>query len=235
MKDLLKEIVENKRVVVVGPSPHLEGKRLGSLIDSYDVVCRLNEIFPANLEKDYGSRTDVTFWNLCNAGLPNFKQMIKENPQKLKEIKLIVCPRNSLHVTPYHEGNFSPDQNVHKNYLSLNIKNPFFHIGNELNEKFESSIGCHPTVGALSILTILEYNIKKLYICGMSFFQTPSRYNSSKEKICTIVNGGKPPPSLYTKPGHDIGKEVEYLKSIIKNNTHISGDYYFKNIFYKNN
>jgi len=51
MKDLLRPIVENKKVVIVGPSPHLENKRLGSLIDSYDIVCRINEIFPENMEK----------------------------------------------------------------------------------------------------------------------------------------------------------------------------------------
>ena len=98
----LKSLIEGKRVAIVGPSPHLMGTKMGELIDSYDVVCRLNEIFPNGLEDDYGTRTDIAFWNLCNAAMPNFKQMIIENKKKLEEINLIVCPRHSLHVLPHH-------------------------------------------------------------------------------------------------------------------------------------
>ena len=234
MKDLLKEIVENKRVALVGPSPHLENKRLGSLIDSYDVICRLNEVHPKNLEHDYGTRTDIAFWSVHDAALPHFKQMIKEDPQKTQKIKLIVCPRNSLHVTPFHEGGFTKERNIFKNYNKLGIDNSFFHIGDELNQKIESSIGCHPTIGALSILCLLNYNIEKLYICGMSFFETKEKYNNSTKNTLIRSNNGIPPKCLNPKPGHNVKKEVDYLKQFFVSCKNVDGDYYFKKIF-KNN
>lgn len=229
----LKSLIEGKRVAIVGPSPHLMGTKMGELIDSYDVVCRLNEIFPNGLEDDYGTRTDIAFWNLCNAAMPNFKQMIIENKKKLEEINLIVCPRHSLHVLPHHLGILDPNQNVFKNYQSLQINNDFYHIGDDLNNKLEKSFGCHPTVGALTIMSILQFEVKELYVCGMSFFKTNNRYNTSKENTYTIANGGIPPKSLYTKPGHNLNKEITFLSRKLKNFDNVTGDDYFKKIILK--
>ena len=39
----LEKLVKNKRVALVGPSPHLVGSNLGDKIDSFDIVCRINE------------------------------------------------------------------------------------------------------------------------------------------------------------------------------------------------
>ena len=209
----LKALVNQKKVIVVGPSPHLENKSMGSLIDSYDIVCRLNEVFPTDMEKDYGSRTDIAFWSIPNAGLKDFREMIKQEREKMSNIKLVVCPRHSLHVTPYHEGNFNPNNNIFKNYESLEIENDFCHIGDELNTEFEKSIGCHPSVGTLALLSLLKCDFKKLYICGMSFYQTKRRYNKSAEKVYTAANQGITPAFCYMKSGHDTGKEIKYLQN----------------------
>ena len=57
-----RNLFNNKRVALVGPSPHILGKNLGKFIDSFDTVVRVNEIGVINnLYKDYGSRTDVAF------------------------------------------------------------------------------------------------------------------------------------------------------------------------------
>ena len=77
---------------------------------------------------------------------------------------------------------------------------------------------------------MIGYEIKELFVCGMSFFQTKNRYNISKERTYTIANGGTPPSSLFNKPGHDLQKEVSFLRKKIKNLEHISGDSYFNKI-----
>ena len=57
---MLKDLVKNKRVALVGPSPHILGKKQGSYIDSFDIVIRVNEFgIPSSLYEDYGSRTDI--------------------------------------------------------------------------------------------------------------------------------------------------------------------------------
>ena len=38
----LWNLVKDKSVIVVGPSPHLKGEKLGSFIDSFDLEVRIN-------------------------------------------------------------------------------------------------------------------------------------------------------------------------------------------------
>jgi len=57
--------VNKSRVLIVGPSPHLEGMGLGNLIDSYDIIVRMNQGYKLmkELPNDYGSRVDMLFLN----------------------------------------------------------------------------------------------------------------------------------------------------------------------------
>lgn len=57
--------MKDKKVIIVSSSPHLEGIRLGKLIDDYDIVVRMNQGYRLmkSLPKDYGSRVDMLFLN----------------------------------------------------------------------------------------------------------------------------------------------------------------------------
>ena len=70
---------DNKRIVLVGPSPHLIRKNLGKFIDSFDVVVRVNELgVVGEMSKDYGSRTDISFLTLTDESLPIYMKMKEE-------------------------------------------------------------------------------------------------------------------------------------------------------------
>ena len=228
----LESIITNKRVALVCPSPHLQGENLGELIDSYDVICRVNEIFSCmGMEEDYGSRTDVCFWNLgCNF-MNAFKTMIDNSYGKFDNVKLVVCPRHSLHVTPHHIGNFSPNKNVFANFKSLNIDKKFFHIGDDKNNEFESSIGCHPSLGTLALLTMLEYNVKELYVCGMSFYTTKIRYNDAQ--ISYLKKHNLPVRHSYQPASHNSMKEMQYIRKIALNYPNLMGDDYFNKLIFE--
>ena len=64
----LEKLVTGKRIAVVGPSSHLTGLGGGELIESYDLVVRINQHFsvPQHQWIDYGVRTDILF-NCYNA------------------------------------------------------------------------------------------------------------------------------------------------------------------------
>ena len=76
---MLKDLVKNKKVALVGPSPHILGKKQGSFIDSFDIVIRVNEFgIPSSLYEDYGSKTNIIFVALHENSNSIFKEMIKK-------------------------------------------------------------------------------------------------------------------------------------------------------------
>lgn len=58
-----RDYINGKNVIIVGPSNSLEGKGLGKVIDSYDIVIRINRWYYMNNHNDYGSRCDVYYVN----------------------------------------------------------------------------------------------------------------------------------------------------------------------------
>mgnify|MGYP001585961688 CR=1 FL=1 len=72
----LEKILSGKTVILVGPSPYLSGKENGKLIDQYDIICRMNEVFPVGQANDYGSRTDIAFLNKI------YSYLIKYDPNR---------------------------------------------------------------------------------------------------------------------------------------------------------
>lgn len=61
----LTDFIKDKRVIIIGPSPWMTDKKLGKLIDSYDIVVRLNSglVLPKKNPTDFGSRTDLLYIN----------------------------------------------------------------------------------------------------------------------------------------------------------------------------
>jgi hypothetical protein len=62
----MQDFIQNKNVIIVGPSPCIIRKNYGPKIDSYDVVIRTNGGFPVQEEyqKDYGSKCDILYTNV---------------------------------------------------------------------------------------------------------------------------------------------------------------------------
>lgn len=67
MKLEYSRYINNKRVVFVGASPILKGRKLGDWIDSFDIVVRSNNAInltrDRSFSRDYGSHTDVLYTN----------------------------------------------------------------------------------------------------------------------------------------------------------------------------
>ena len=171
-KDLLS-IIENKRVALVGPSPHLIDTNSGSLIDNYDVVVRMNDIVPIErLRKDYGSRTDIMFHNLGTPWMPGLKRKIDLFPEQFDNLKMIVC--TSLKADHYHHdwtlANSAGHQRLINNFNSINRNNiPFHWIGHKNYMKLYGYYNCELYTGTATVSLLSAYPIKELYITGMTF------------------------------------------------------------------
>ena len=223
--DKLKNNLKHKSVAIIGPAPSLEKKKLGKFIDSHDIVIRINEFISEENSIDYGSRTDILFLNLNNHSVEINKKMFYEKKISANNIRLIVCPRNSLHVSPFHEKNFKKEENIFKNFKLIGTNTELFHIGNNKNKYLEDLIGCHPTVGTLALALLNEIETKNIFVAGFSWYKTKFSYNK------TLFNFLEPFGfDNKNKLGHKNDIEIKFLRTLFSNNKNISGDAYFNTI-----
>ena len=220
-----QKILNNKTIAVVGPSPHLMGKNLGNKIDSYDIVCRLNELRPVGLEDDYGKKADVLFWHLNNCDKHEFMIQRDVDPLGFKNVQMLVYPRQHQDVNRRGCGTSTPLENA----TTWFPETPFYQTDTKAVKSIEDAYQAHLTVGTLSLLMILECNFKELYVCGMSFYRHTGnregyRYHTSQ------------PTQAHTRgEPHEIDKDIRCLRNFFKNRKNVSGDEYFKKIILQNN
>tara|TARA_B100000965_G_scaffold406497_1_gene445724 strand:- start:3946 stop:4758 length:813 start_codon:yes stop_codon:yes gene_type:complete len=227
---MLKHYFENKKIIIVGPSPHLIGKNYGEFIESFDLVVRVNELgVITEMSKDYGSRTDISFLTLTDEALEIYAVMKKE--VDFKNLKLIVHPRHEYNLNPI--TNLGNTKNVNEYYSSLNLDIEFIHIEEPSFEKRCEIFECFPSTGALAIFQILNYNFSELFICGFSFYTTKYRYSPKGLEYFRIPKKNQNKHN-FRQSGHDTRQEVKALRSLIKNHENVSGDSFFRKIILSN-
>ena len=108
----LQQIIQNKTVALVGPSNFLHNKKLGKLIDSYDVVIKINNfhILPSI---DYGKKTDILFHNFFGTIPP--KLLVGAHP-------FPKCPNKQSFQISKKKYNNILHQDFPEELLSVNIK-----------------------------------------------------------------------------------------------------------------
>ena len=94
----LVNYLKDKTVAFVGPASYLVGKSKGKLIDSHDVVVRIQpEIWD---EKDFGSRTDIIQSCLNSSYSPKVVKFLENTPIN-KRPKFIICNDTVAREVPH--------------------------------------------------------------------------------------------------------------------------------------
>ena len=152
----LAKLLEGKRVAYVCPSPHLRGMKMGSHIDSHDLVVRVNQSYdmPEEDWEDYGSRTDILM-NCLNIHKIN---ALRTGIDFARSLKYIVCPMVSMWDV----------QRVH-DFLD-EVGTPWHNVCDGYLFKVFKEVGTTCNTGLMGIITLLNYDIKELYVTGMTFF-----------------------------------------------------------------
>lgn len=147
--------LENKRVVVVGPSSTVVGENQGKEIESFDVVVRLNFQWPVadELVKDIGSRMDVLY-HCCNADYFISDMFVEEFSQTK-----FACFQNNI------------DSRILRFYCK-NKNIPVLDVSAEY-EKLNNNLQVEINTGLVAINHLLKYPLKELGIYGITFYQTP--------------------------------------------------------------
>jgi len=180
VNEYLLELVEGKRVAIIGPAPHLENLGDGPWIDEHDIIIRPNQFYiPDKLKKDYGSRTDIMFHNFGTIWMNGLKDNIIKYTEQFNSLRMLVCPL--IYGTRGKEDNYMSWSENHIGDVVSNADRvrggiPFYWVGVKKYKNWIKEIGCEPYTGFLTILTILEYPIKELYVSGFDFYMSNKVY-----------------------------------------------------------
>ena len=193
----------NKKVILVVPSKSLVISKLGKIIDSYDIVCRMNnsgrpELLNGDYKEIIGNKKDI--WFCKNFGLFN----IFPNPGYDKLVGF-VQGNAAYPMTPEVISKFSHvvQQASKKGAKTLNdcIKTL---------KEFNNNTS-RPSCGILSIFYLLE-KYDKIHICGMDGFKGGHWYGnkfiSSQDKSDILAAKGS--------GAHNVILEQEYINYLIQ-------------------
>ena len=190
---------------MVGPAPYLENQKIGSLIDSFDVVVRLKSGYPIpnQLKKDIGNRIDLWYTNLK----PDQNHLISSTYENMEKngLKTIVFPypinyeRNNafkmsiLKLIGLLRRNFQQGvDSIQKHFKRRNKPCPFNITYDNTSLYFQNLgkiIGCRPTTGMLAIMDLLQYDIKKLQLVGFSFRYEVLNEQENQSKNTNLFEG----------------------------------------------
>lgn len=143
------DFINNKKIIIVGPSPNILEKGYGEYIDSFDVVIRTNGGFPVNpeLQNDYGSRCDVIY---INSHFTSFHLLERIEDYIKNDVKFVLYKDNKRLKT--------------QEIQSLeNLKLSFIRWENHYSNIL---------TGIYIIFNLIQLKVKEITITGMDFYET---------------------------------------------------------------
>jgi hypothetical protein len=205
--------IKDKNVIIVGPSPWMNGKKLGKEIDKYDIVVRLNhgmDLCSSNPE-DFGTKTDVIFINQMMR-----RHYKNELPKEWLNVPyLIILYQRCMNIFNFHFRQGSKMKcNLCKSYIEkvhlidihpkdgivhykcLNNCDPIKekHIKIYMDEFREYFDEMDFVIGLRAVLYLLLFKPKKISVYGFDFYNAiKNNKNYSRNDIYTpnykILNG----------------------------------------------
>lgn len=156
----------NKKIAIVGAADSLLDNKNGKLIDSYDIVIRINKAPHSWNENkmDYiGSKFTYLYHSFFENDFSGGGE-IDWNLYRKLGIKKVVNPNYSKAGLKTHLNYYKRNFNFNKTYI-LSRKSSKS-IAKDLN-------GYVPTVGFSALSSVLQSDCKEIFITGFTFFKTP--------------------------------------------------------------
>lgn len=170
LRDDLKPLFEGKRVAIVGPADSATMEKKGEYIDGFDLVIRLNKGYQLLQNEDIrhyvGSRTDVLFSRLDNRECLNPETFDDKLLESQKIQHLVGFWRTEPYGAYHRVLSFVRE---HSARFGSKIKL----LTLETYTEILKSIGySKPSVGYIALRTVLESDVKLLYVTGITFYLT---------------------------------------------------------------
>jgi hypothetical protein len=214
-----KKYIENKSIIIVGPAESLFNEEKEDFIDNFDIVCRIKKSYPIdkNKIKYTGGRTDILISHL-KLGNKKYKQNnFDEHPSSVyNSLKYIIFPFPQIPPFSRFFNNFKKNIDINVPIINLNNDDNYFMLKSNLNNH-------DPKTGLMGINFLLSFDIKELYLTGLTFEQNGfcQKYKTKEEDNYCRER---------TKDIHNSNLELEYFKKLIKQDKRIKVDSTLQNI-----
>lgn len=207
-----EKILKNKSVAVIGAADSAYKKKLGSYIDSFDYVIRVNRgaiILDEEKKLFVGTRTDILFHSFFEYSESGGGPIDFEVLQAQKN-KFLVNPNSNLRGL-----------RIQWNYYKRNLNEKItYYLPPKWYKSISKNLNSYiPTVGFSALYTVLNSPCSKLYITGFTFFKTPYA-DDYRDNLKDVENNFK----FIEKQGlHNPDLELaEFLRQFDKNKKRIS-------------
>ena len=164
--------ISNKKVALVGPASYLTNLNMGEIIDSHDIVVRVNRGLEliADYPESVGTKSDI----LYNCGVKKLDNGGSLNIEfyKSQGIEWISTIPNSDEHGNCHDNSVHPM--VDKNFIDEAKANFNFHLMDWRNySHINKHVKCRSNTGFAAIFDLLNHKPSELFICGYSFYLDP--------------------------------------------------------------
>ena len=171
-----------KNVALVGPASSIIRTKSGRLIDTFDIVVRLNKSLPLSrrLIHDIGSRTDILYNSLNRSDFPG-ENILDENFFIKNGLKFLCTSYPNI-------SQFNSDIRHYLNHSSCKL--PFRMVETDLYYNVKNAIHTRPNTGIMAIIDLLNTRLRKLYITGLNFYKTTyyKNYQSNNQLVPYSTN-----------------------------------------------
>jgi len=192
----LINFIKGKRVCIVGPANYLLGSSRGELIDSYDIVVRINTAhfaypFSEMLAQDIGSKFDMLFIGAHLESQERYKATYVESMLKSS----VACIAHS----PFHwNTGFS---------VFEKCDNKLIHIWEmDMFECAKKKLGGNqPRTGFFAMLNVLSCDPKEVFVTGFTMYHGGGHMFLEYHPLVTLEP---------INPNHNSIREIVWLKEL---------------------
>ena len=205
----LSQWLKNKKVIVVGPAPYLQGKNTGAWIDSHDVVVRMNHGWhlSAAQKKDYGSKVDILYVNIAYGMIGEMIPLphIRERSLQWVLFKKMLSPER------YERWHQKYTDHIHTASCPPKLRKGLI-----------TTLRCEPNLGMVATVHLLALGVPSLTLTGFSLYQEKDPYYTGY-RLSSAPNSAILDAHLY-KPHKRAWRSLynqrkiivdEYLKNIL--------------------
>lgn len=214
--EILSDYLRGKDVAMVGPAPNLVGTGLGPEIDSYDIVCRVNNSFIISEEMvpDYGTKKDILFNSASELGL----QVLEEVWPQWQGVHHIILPGIHQHYVKDHETVLEGMRRVNMNGIPIFQPQQawFFDWQNKIDKEKKWNF---LNTGLSSIRLLLEFDINSLTVYGFTFYRGGKGYVKHQDDLLKRIVAENPSIGYQYSPtgaSHQQHKQRRFFRGYIE-------------------